>query len=257
MGVNNRKIPSRSKKQALGNTFKSQNLVKPQLAFDVKPNNTETSPWKPILTSKPHATLPLDESLGTFKNEFDQIQYDYSTFLPLLMLPPAPSTPEGLTKSQRYAHRQRMKKVKEMGSTLSLLTRDDTNTSFRYRHPYETEILHLKYPDAMYQKADPIPYLSMESTTAILVDTEEGVLEMLEELKLASIIAVDLEHHDYRSYVGLVSLMQISTRERDWIVDTLRPWRVNLQILNEVFANPKIIKVFRGGIHSFDNSLTQ
>ena len=77
----------------------------------------------------------------------------------------------------------------------------------------------------------------------MFVDTEEGVLEMLEELKTATEIAVDLEHHDARSFVGLVSLMQISTREKDWIVDTLKPWRQKLQVLNEVFADPKITKV--------------
>ncbi len=66
---------------------------------------------------------------------------------------------------------------------------------------------------------------------------------MLSELKTATEIAVDLEHHDARSYVGLVSLMQISTRNKDWIVDTLKPWRQNLQVLNEVFADPKIVKV--------------
>ena len=66
---------------------------------------------------------------------------------------------------------------------------------------------------------------------------------MLSELKKAKEIAIDLEHHDTHSYVGLVSLMQISTRERDWIVDTLKPWREDLQVLNEVFADPKILKV--------------
>lgn len=83
----------------------------------------------------------------------------------------------------------------------------------------------------------------METTSAIFVDTLDGVLEMLEELKGATEIAVDLEHHDTRSYVGLVSLMQISTRQKDWIVDTLKPWRQNLQVLNQVFADPKILKV--------------
>jgi exosome complex exonuclease RRP6 len=66
---------------------------------------------------------------------------------------------------------------------------------------------------------------------------------MLKELKNATEIAVDLEHHDTRSYVGLVSLMQISTRNKDWIVDTLKPWRQDLQVLNQVFADPKIVKV--------------
>ena len=68
---------------------------------------------------------------------------------------------------------------------------------------------------------------------------------MLQELKNAKEIAVDLEHHEEHTYVGLVSLMQISTREKDWIVDTLVPWREDLQILNEVFTDPRIIKVCR------------
>jgi exosome complex exonuclease RRP6 len=130
-----------------------------------------------------------------------------------------------------------------MGSTRTALIIDNTDNYFRYKHPYETEILELKYSDAVYHKADPIPYLPVESTSAIFVDTAEGVLEMLNELKTATEIAVDLEHHDIRSYVGLVSLMQISTRNKDWIVDTLKPWRQDLQILNEVFADPKIVKV--------------
>lgn len=69
---------------------------------------------------------------------------------------------------------------------------------------------------------------------------------MLEELKKAKEIAIDLEHNDMRSYIGMVCLMQVSTREKDWIIDTLKPWRENLQILNEVFADPSILKVFHG-----------
>jgi exosome complex exonuclease RRP6 len=102
----------------------------------------------------------------------------------------------------------------------------------------------MSYPKAVYQKADPIPYLPFETTSAIFVDTLAGVLEMLEELKNATEIAVDLEHHDTRSYVGLVSLMQISTRHKDWIIDTLKPWRQSLQVLNQVFADPTIVKVY-------------
>lgn len=69
---------------------------------------------------------------------------------------------------------------------------------------------------------------------------------MLKELKQAKEIAVDLEHHEAHSFIGLVSLMQISTRNQDWVVDTLKPWRVGLQVLNEVFADPSIVKVRRG-----------
>lgn len=98
----------------------------------------------------------------------------------------------------------------------------------------------------MYTKADPIPYHPFDSTTATFVGTEEAMEEMLHELEQASEIAIDLEHHDLRSYIGIVSLMQISTRDRDWIVDTLKPWRRKLSRLNEVFANPNILKVLHG-----------
>lgn len=103
----------------------------------------------------------------------------------------------------------------------------------------------MEYPPSLYEAADPIPYLPFESTKAIWVDTMEGLEEMLKELKSAKEIAIDLEHHDNRSFVGIVCLMQISTREKDWIVDTLK-LREELQILNEVFADPKIIKVLHG-----------
>lgn len=94
--------------------------------------------------------------------------------------------------------------------------------------------------------ADPLPYIPPDESEAIFVDSKEGLEEMLAELRKASEIAIDLEHHDTHSYVGIVCLMQISTREKDWIIDTLVPWREDLQILNEVFADPKILKVLQG-----------
>ncbi|KAK5661745.1 hypothetical protein OQA88_9846 [Cercophora sp. LCS_1] len=116
----------------------------------------------------------------------------------------------------------------------------------QYRHPYELEIKESKFPENVYELCEPIKYLPIDTTSATWVDTYEGVLEMLEELKGATEIAVDLEHHDWRTYRGLLSLMQISTRKKDWLVDTLVPWRHKLEILNEVFTDPKIVKVFHG-----------
>ncbi len=113
----------------------------------------------------------------------------------------------------------------------------------RFKHPYETEIDRYSFPTSMYTKAAPIPYTPLEQSSAAFVDTLEGVATMLDELKAAEEIAIDLEHHDSRSYTGIVCLMQISTRNKDWIVDTLKPWRRKLQCLNEVFADPKILKV--------------
>ncbi|KAK0725420.1 ribonuclease H-like domain-containing protein [Lasiosphaeris hirsuta] len=170
-------------------SLKRANILKPQDAFEKKVNNFDSGAWKPLLTTKPHARLSLEESLVTFVDE-------------------------------------------------------ENNT--QYRHPYEHEILSMQYPSQVYEKREPEEYLPVETTTAIWVDTFDGVLEMLAELKQATEIALDLEHHDFRSYTGLLSLMQISTREKDWIVDTLVPWRHKLEVLNEVFADPNIVKVLHG-----------
>jgi exosome complex exonuclease RRP6 len=119
-------------------------------------------------------------------------------------------------------------------------------TLSRYEHPYKIEIQRSTYPHAAYISKAPIRYTPPTEKPAVFVDAEDAVHDMLMELKLATEIAVDLEHHDSHSYIGIVCLMQISTRDKDWIVDTLKPWRENLQILNEVFTDPKIIKVFHG-----------
>jgi exosome complex exonuclease RRP6 len=123
---------------------------------------------------------------------------------------------------------------------------DPFTDTFSYKHPYAHEIEYLQYPQSLYQPAPPIKFSPPENSQAVYVDTEEAVHQMLQELKSAKEIAIDLEHNDKNSYVGLVCLMQISTRNKDWIVDTLKPWRENLQILNEVFADPKIVKVLHG-----------
>ncbi|KAG5421938.1 RRP6 [Candida metapsilosis] len=114
-----------------------------------------------------------------------------------------------------------------------------------YVHPYEYEIDTQPYPDSILEKSDPIPPQDWSSTSAIWVDTVDGLNEMIDELSKSTEIAVDLEHHDYRSYYGIVCLMQISNREKDWIIDTL-VLRDDLTALNKVFTDPKIVKVLHG-----------
>lgn len=43
--------------------LRSQNIAKPQLLFQHVPTNAEKEPFTPLLTSKPHATLSLNDSL--------------------------------------------------------------------------------------------------------------------------------------------------------------------------------------------------
>ena len=96
----------------------------------------------------------------------------------------------------------------------------------------------------MFLSRPPIPPRSFDDTPFTFVDTLTGLQSLLEQLKQSEEIAIDLEHHSYRSYYGFVCLMQISNRQQDWVVDCLVPdIRANLEIFNEVFTDPNIVKV--------------
>ncbi len=74
------------------------------------------------------------------------------------------------------------------------------------------------------------------------VDSPEEFQRMLTKLRNADEIAVDLEHHSYRSYAGFLCLMQISDKDQDWVIDLLAV-RDEMETLNEVFTDPAIVKV--------------
>ncbi|ETW81983.1 hypothetical protein HETIRDRAFT_318347 [Heterobasidion irregulare TC 32-1] len=112
-------------------------------------------------------------------------------------------------------------------------------------HPYRYEITHLSYPACMFQPQPPISPRSFSETPFTWVSSLTDFTTMLGKLKNAREIAIDLEHHSFRTYSGFVCLMQISTREEDWVVDTLE-LREEMEELNEVFTDPNIIKVFHG-----------
>jgi exosome complex exonuclease RRP6 len=93
----------------------------------------------------------------------------------------------------------------------------------------------------MFQSQTPIPYRSFEETPFTWISTPAQLKELIDKLRKAREIALDLEHHSYRTYSGFVCLMQISTREEDWIVDPFE-LRDELEDLNEVFTDPSIVK---------------
>ncbi len=84
------------------------------------------------------------------------------------------------------------------------------------------------------------------------IRTKKEVEELLAHLKEDRVqdIAIDLEHHSYRTYQGIVCLMQLSTRYGDYIIDTISDEvRENAELLNEAFADPNKVKVLHGASH--------
>lgn len=101
----------------------------------------------------------------------------------------------------------------------------------------------------MFETQSPITPKSFSETPFTWVSTSVDFAIMLDKLRNAQEIAVDLEYHSYRTFGGFVCLMQISSREEDWIVDPFE-LRDEMEDLNEVFTDPKIVKV---GIVRFSN----
>ncbi|GBM57592.1 Exosome component 10 [Araneus ventricosus] len=114
-----------------------------------------------------------------------------------------------------------------------------------YCHPYEWEIEKFQPQEELFEEVEPVLPKPLDETPLVIVKTEEQLKKMCDELSKVNEIAVDLEHHSYRSFQGFTCLMQISTRETDYIVDALE-LRSEMYILNEVFTNPKIVKVLHG-----------
>lgn len=171
-------------------TSAQANIPKPQLQFTDPLDNFEQAPFKPRLTSKPNALVPLELELVT----------------------------------------------------------DHPEDPPHYLQPYAYEIDHQTYPESVVSTKQ-LPVIEprdWHETEAIWVDDEESLLKMADELANSAEIAVDLEHHDTRTYFGITCLMQISNRDHDWLVDTLALRTKLGKILNPIFTDPAIVKVFHG-----------
>ena len=79
--------PISSKKQRPDKLYRTQNIPKPQLLFAKAPSNKQTTPFKPLLQTKPHAIIPLEESLKLEAGDDGIKQYDMQSDL-LLAKPP-------------------------------------------------------------------------------------------------------------------------------------------------------------------------
>lgn len=108
----------------------------------------------------------------------------------------------------------------------------------------------------VFERKDPVRPRSYGETPFTWITSPDQLSSLLEKLRNSDEIAVDLEYHSLRSYYGFVCLMQMSTREEDFIIDTLA-LREELEALNEVFTDPSIIKVWIPVMPLQFSSLTQ
>ena len=91
----------------------------------------------------------------------------------------------------------------------------------------------------------PVKPADTADTKLVWVDTEPGLASMIADLSKETVIGLDLEAHNYRSYLGITCLIQVSSTSTDYLLDPFPLWGV-LTRLNEITAHPGIVKVMHG-----------
>ncbi|VEU45163.1 unnamed protein product [Pseudo-nitzschia multistriata] len=128
--------------------------------------------------------------------------------------------------------------------------------SHHYQHPYLEELKSIDYPEWQFETTAERPQKILKddgplSGNATMIDTQEGLKELKtllesDEFQLRE-IAIDLEAHSYRSFSGMICLIQISIKGgRDFLIDPFPVWNHIHNTLAPTLANPNIVKVFHG-----------
>nr|CAX75627.1 Exosome component 10 [Schistosoma japonicum] len=123
---------------------------------------------------------------------------------------------------------------------------NNADESIEYLHPYQVELEAFanNVPNWNAMLSDDFTVKPLDSSYQY-IDKLDTLEQTVKSLSVCRYIAVDLEHHSYRSFLGITCLIQISTLDTDYIIDALA-LHDHLSILNEVFTDPKIVKVFHG-----------
>uniref|UniRef100_A0A673K081 Exosome complex component 10 n=1 Tax=Sinocyclocheilus rhinocerous TaxID=307959 RepID=A0A673K081_9TELE len=189
----------------------AKNIQRPQLKFKDKVDNSNT-PFVSKIFIKPNAVKPLP---SYFANKHIRKERPEDLDVPAALVD--------------FIHQQRTKEhVDDM-----------------FSHPYQYELDHVVMPESLKCKPEVQMYKPLAESTCQFINTLDDLVALNEKLAKVSEFAVDLEHHSYRSFLGITCLMQISTREEDFLIDTLE-LRSEMYILNETFTDPAIMKVFHG-----------
>ncbi|GAA5877680.1 hypothetical protein JCM3774_006640 [Rhodotorula dairenensis] len=149
--------------------------------------------------------------------------------------------------------------VYEPKSTYTQTTSTVPPAYTRYLHPYAAELATLTPPARFLEKPTPPPPApaaaeSFAKTPFEWVGDAAALARMVDEIRVVGEqhpggkdLAIDLEHHDYRSWSGMTCLIQLSTRKKDYVIDALEPSvRDGLEALNEFLTDPEWVKVLHG-----------
>ena len=246
--------------------LKNYNVTKKvNLENDVKDIDNSYYPFIPKLEEKPNAIKPLDEEIldarklreenkeklklkfEDSKNKEIQKAIFFNPYRPEIENFFKNKEKELTDLEEKYSELKENNDNNDGNNMMEEEDSENNNDIIKFIEVNSLEeknkkIQELKYKDFSFF----ITSFKQEKDTKLLfIDTKELFDEFINELSKYDEIAVDLEHHSKESYLGITCLIQISTRDTDYILDAIK-LRSCLNKLNIVFTNPNILKVFHG-----------
>jgi exosome complex exonuclease RRP6 len=190
-------------------------MEKPQVTYGIAVHNARDEPFVPAVhPDKPYADTPLD-----------------------------------LTLKRGHGLESRFGELRSASAVAASVVAPATHVA----HIYEAEIAALEYTHEQVQATEPLveSIVVPAALEAVWVDTLNGLIALAKKLEAVNEVAIDLEAHSYRSFAGILCLMQISCRSNagaveNYLIDTLKLHAHITEHLTDVFANPSIVKVMHG-----------
>jgi exosome complex exonuclease RRP6 len=195
--------------------------TKPQALYNWNIDNSRESRFRPRILSmsktKPNAISALDRSSPKSSNNRERL----------------PSAIRNVVESHARD---------TLGADVDKMETEAGN----YDHPYQVEIESLTRSNWQYIRPKSAQqYKGLKDTKCTWIETTAALNTMCQHLDKYNEYAIDLEHHHYRSFQGFLCLMQISTRDEDFLIDTIK-LRNELHILNLYFTDPERVKILHG-----------
>jgi ribonuclease D len=138
------------------------------------------------------------------------------------------------------------------------VSHDIVAPSHHFEHPYLPELQSLEYPEWELQAPEEKVNIAKDENlvdNAVWIDASEGLADLKSKLERPNVreVAIDLEAHSYRSFAGMICLIQISFADsdgggtpQDYLIDPFPVWDLIHNTLAPTLANPNVVKVFHG-----------
>lgn len=193
---------------------------------------------------------------ATFGNVHEYVESLLEDVDGLLLRRPTPALASSSSSSSKYT-RDALKKLEKPSPFAFFPSRDDVFVPKPWdgrrvpengEHPFDEELRNLSYSVDQLKTPPARPPPADHTSELVYVDTKESVAEMGRALEGARDLAIDVEHHSWRSFHGLTCLIQLSRRAPaiDFVVDVLAVRRQISKVLGPLLCNPNIVKVMHG-----------